>query len=226
MPRVVERYANSYIEQEATPLLNIQLIISECDFTFKIPGRHGSFEISARYKRRVSDSRPDIVLLLLESLVTIALPQSVTTMHLDFRGGDTFVIHAPPLQAFCSMRSITVLETCPAGLFYLGQVKQPGFPFPLLDTFLLKKNPSGQDGNSLQECIHPFLAHRDRTTPVKVLKLDFAFGEPADLRFLDALAGLKIVGGIYTESGPFEYVCGSGDEQRLCFLADPGSNGQ
>lgn len=227
MRRVVGRYANSDIEYEAAPFLSILLVIAERSFGFNIPVLQREIEIGARTEHHVSYSRPNFLSLLLESLLTIELPQSFTTMDLLFSYRDNFLSHALPLQAFCSMTSITVLKTDSAGLSYLGRFKQTGLPFPRLNTIFLSESSRGQDVNSLQECIHPFLAHRYHTAPIEVLKIDIIFRETTDLRFLDTLSGLKVVVRVYTgQPSTFKYVCGSGDEQCLYFQAHPDSNGQ
>ena len=119
------------------------------------------------------------------------------------------------------MGSITTLEVSQDGLSYLGQFIQPELPFPHLDTISLGMNSFER----LQESILPFISNRYHTTPIMVLTFDCLFMKPADLRFLDAFFGLKVVWRAAGELNTSEYVCGSGDALRLYVLGSPGAKG-
>lgn len=220
--RVVGRYANSYFDYRAAGPGKVKLMIYQHSFIFEIPGGHSYFRICAGLDIVRYSSHNDL-LMLLESILTFRLLQSITALEFTVYYRGKYLFRASPLLAFYSMNSITVLNTCPAGLFYLGGLKQPQSLFPHLHTILMEKHHYERDMNRLRKWIQPFIAHRYHTAPIKVLKFEFIFHIPTDLRCLDTLSGLKVMGGVYGES-PFEYVCGSGDAQCLYILADSGSN--
>ena len=179
-------------------------------FTFVIPEPRKHFRIKIAHEHH-----NNILPMLFESLLTVNALSSITALEFDMYRGDSFLSPAPPSQAFHSMSSITVLNTCPIALSYLGQLKQPESLFPHLHTISLKELDGGQDANDLRVWIQPFLTNRLRTAPIQVLEFQFSFRDTTDLRFLDTLSGLKIVGSIYGDPRPLEYVCGSGDKQQL-----------
>ena len=221
MHRVVARYLTSYIEHRVSRMrkvkLMLQLTVIRDTFIFVIPEHHKRFcfRIARNFGDHVPLQHYNVLLILFESLLTVNVLESITALEFVWYSQDSFLSRAPPLQAFHSMSSVTLLNTSPDGLSYLARLKQQESLFPHLHIISLTLHYAKQDVNMLRTWIQPFLTHRLHTAPVKVLELRISYRRKTDLRFLDTLSGLKIVMYIYRDPSPLEYVCGSGDKQQL-----------
>lgn len=216
MQRVFSQFSNTFFDHHrdgTCPVtdLSLTLLSGFLDFTTY----HHRFAL--RLISAEGDRIPNQILdSVLGTISTLRFPSTIGQLKLYISSQHPRFIDIL-LQIFLVLSSVTALVTAPTSLSYLARLSksQTSIMFPLLKTIFLRGSDSFHNE---AEHIKHFLADRQHTAPVEVLdftKLRWPLG---DLRFLDELTGLKVVW--VQDSVPIEYVCGSGNPEKLLLGSD------
>ncbi|KAF9475204.1 hypothetical protein BDN70DRAFT_271111 [Pholiota conissans] len=156
--------------------------------------------------------------MILNTVAALKFPSTITQLRLFL------VLNHPPVsyptlyKLFLALGSIIELTTHPKSLSHIHNIslsEDGNVLFPLLKVIYLR----GSSGTwNTERQIKPFLFARRSTVPIETLDLTRSTWPPGDLRFLDALTGLKL---LWTQDRELhEYICGSGNPESLLFSKD------
>ncbi|KJA26513.1 hypothetical protein HYPSUDRAFT_36225 [Hypholoma sublateritium FD-334 SS-4] len=151
---------------------------------------------------------------LLDTMSMLHIPNFITKLDLMLPWRQDLSHLSDSLyQALKSIPSIVELVANMRALLQLALITESEILLPRLQTISLSLEHTRR-GHML--CILPFLVQRSNIgAPIKNLRIKHNGGN-TDFRYLDAMVGLRVS---WMEGGKMaEYVCGSGNEDRLILL--------
>lgn len=152
-----------------------------------------------------------ISIRLLDTISTLRIPSFITKLELVLPWKQDISDFFDNLfQALKSIPSVIELVANLRVLQHLGRTSGSESLLPRLETISLS---IGYTYGGFEKYILPFFVQRSNIIPIKNLRIECNELDICDLRFLDAMVGLKVS---WVEGrGIVEYVCGSGNKDRL-----------
>ncbi|KAF9475872.1 hypothetical protein BDN70DRAFT_883135 [Pholiota conissans] len=213
MLQIFLEYSNTFFDhyrdgQYALRELNVAIL----------PGTLNLTTYQHRYYFRLTGNGHDdiprhILDMVLNTVAALKFHSTITQLKLFLALNHPTISNPTLYKLFQALGSINELVTNPMSLSLIHNIcisKDVNVLFPLLKVLYLRG--SGGAWNR-ERSIKPFLFARRPTVPIEALDLTRSTWPLGDLRFLDALTGLKL---LWTQDRELhEYICGSGNPEGL-----------